>query len=862
MGVFALTLAMYLKTMAPGLTFWDCGEFIASSYVLGVPHPPGSPLYVLIGRVFTLVPLGDVAWRVVLMSVLSSAFAVWCIYLSTVGLTRHALGGQSLVPFSDGREIGVIVGSAVTALSLAFSYTFWFNATEAEVYGYSLAFVCLGIWLIVYWEGSQHRASNDRWLFLIAYVFGLCGGIHMLCLLTIPAIVIIVWFADVTLRRLILLLGGWGVWAILWMVLVDPGAGSKMALMLPFAGLSYYLYKTDRRSFALLLGVVVLFAIGYSTYGSLFIRSGLNPVIDENDPESWTALLKFLNREQYGTDSQLLGMLSAKASRVYQFWHLQIKYFFQQFPFPLLERAIEFRKATDQTRDEVYVSLVPYLLGLSGMFWHWRRDWKRFLAVFALFAIMGFGLTLYLNMKDPQPRERHYVFGGMFYAFAIWMGLGWTGIVEMLRRRFKLHGVWLVVIALCGLSVPVGVAARLYHVEDRTDNYVAHDYAYNILQSCDPNSLLFTNGDNDTFPLWYLQEVEGIRTDVRVINLSLLNTNWYIKQLRDRAPKVAINLPDSYIDSVLTDTQLVDLYKRVWNEPVKTQVKKAMREAGFDVDVKPQPGHDLLRIQDVMIIGILKWNEWRRPIHFAITVATSSRLSLDPYLRMTGMTLALGKERDQGPDMVRLERNLLEIYRFRGLTDPSVYKDDNTTRLLGNYRACVLQLAELYEREGKVDELVHLMHWSRERLPFSWETFYTAAEYLNKAGRSRMAAEFLEHAAQQMLDSYGETDMATYDNIVTLGSMLLDQPYADVDRAERIYRQVIEREPQRWKAYFELAATRQAKGNVMGGLSLLTNYRDKYGDVDKLLEAEQILQTALAKETSASQSPTPGQVSE
>ena len=131
--VFAAALALYLKTMAPGLTFWDCGEFIASSYVLGVPHPPGSPLYVLLGRVFTLLPIADPAWRVVLMSVISSSIGVWCAYQTTVALIRRALGGHSLQPFADAREISSIVGAAVAALTLAVSYTYWFNATEAEV---------------------------------------------------------------------------------------------------------------------------------------------------------------------------------------------------------------------------------------------------------------------------------------------------------------------------------------------------------------------------------------------------------------------------------------------------------------------------------------------------------------------------------------------------------------------------------------------------------------------------------------------------------------------------------------------------------------------------------------------------------
>jgi tetratricopeptide (TPR) repeat protein len=412
----------------------------------------------------------------------------------------------------------------------------------------------------------------------------------------------------------------------------------------------------------------------------------------------------------------------------------------------------------------------------------------------------------------------------------------------------------LVGISLLGLLVPAGIGARLYHVEDRTGDHVAFDYGYNILQSCEQNSLLFTNGDNDTFPLWYLQEVEGIRKDVRVINLSLLNTGWYIKQLRDREPKVAISLPDSYIDSVLTDTHLVDLYKRAWQEPVIAQVRKTMKESGFDVEYKPQPGHDLMRIQDVMIIGLLKWNQWKRPVHFAITVAGSNRLSLDPYLRMSGMTLRLVRERDLGPDMERLEQNLFKVYRFRNLTDADVFQDLNTARLLGNYRACVLQLAELYQRDGKGEEMVHLMNWARERLPFGWETFYSAGEYLAKVDQVEMAAEYIEMAGLELVQNYGQSDVASYDNITTIGSILLNEPYSSTDRAEGLYRAAIAREPQRWDAYFELAATLQAKGDATGGIKLLSDYRSRYGEVQQLVEAEQVLQNALQKRTTPAES--------
>ncbi|NKB65997.1 MAG: DUF2723 domain-containing protein [Candidatus Latescibacteria bacterium] len=844
-GVFGAALGLYLKTMAPTVSFWDCGEFIAASYTLGVPHPPGSPLYILLGRLFSLAPIGEVAARINFMSALASALAVWCVFLSTLVLARRALGGAGRALLGDGRDWAVLGGALVAAGALAASYTFWYNASEAEVYGYSLLFVCLGVWLVLYWESGPMGAGQDRWLFVLAYAFGLGGGLHLLCLLTIPALLIWAWFADEGLRRPMIYLSGFGLWAMVVVTVMGSTTGGYLIVGVSLAGLLYHLYQRDRRAFGLVLGLVVLFLLGYSTYGALFIRSGLDPVIDENDPETWAAFVKFLNREQYGTDSQLLGMFSARADRGFQFWDLQTKYFLQQFPFPLLEIPMVFRRATEAAGHAIQVSVLPYLLGLGGLLWHAGRDRRRFFGVLALFVIMGFGLSMYLNMPDPQPRERHYVFGGMFFAFALWMGLGWTGLVVWLGERLPSRGL-VAVVAVLGLIWPVGMVAKQYHEQDRTGDYIAYDYAYNILQSCDEGAILFTNGDNDTFPLWFLQEVEGIRRDVRVVNLSLLNTNWYIKQLRDREPKIAINLDDTFIDSTLTDTTYEDLIKRAWFEP---KVPQEFRDIGLDVEVTGMPGYDILRVQDQMIIGILRWNEWRRPVYFAITVAASNRVNLEPYLRMEGMVLKLVRERDLGPDTEELARHLFEVYQFRSIDDSTVFKDDNTERLLGNYNACLIQLADLYQSQGRGEDVARLMRWGQERLDFNWYTYHSAAGFLKESGQMEMAAEFLGSAGTGLLKEL-DKDFYAYDNVLAVAALLV-RDYQDFARAEALYRAAIEHRPERWDAYYELAATMQAGGDVDQGVALLRSYTERYGSIQQIVEAEKILLQAQAQQDSA-----------
>ena len=842
-GIFLLTLGVYIKTMAPAVSFWDCGEFIATSYLLGVPHPPGSPLYVLLGRVFSLFPIADVAARVTFMSALSSALAIWCVYCSTLALARRALGGNPLIPFGDRRDVGPLSGAVLASLLLAFSYTQWFNATEAEVYGYSIFFTCAGLWLILYWESSGHHHASDRWLLFIAYLFGLGGGLHLLCLLTIPTIAILAWFADNKLRRLIIQLIAFAAGAVISIALLGPGSVSNLVILSGLAALLYHLYGTDRRACYLLLGVLVLFALGYSTYLALYIRSGLNPAIDENDPETWKAFLSFVNREQYGTESMLLSMLTPRADRAYQFWDQQMKYFFQQFPFPFLEQVTVFRKATSPEPHPVSISWIPYSLGLVGLLWQRKRDWRRFLAILALFVVMGFGLSFYLNMPDPQPRERHYVFGGMYLAYALWIGLGWTAIIEWMRPRLeRFHGGILIALSAIALLLPLGTAVKLYDIEDRTGDYIAYDYAHNILETCEPNSILFTNGDNDTFPLWYMQEVEGLRRDVRVVNLSLLNTGWYIKQLRDREPKIDIKINDEYIDSVLTDTQMVDLYHRLWREPkVPTEYKKL----GLQVEVDSQPGHDLLRIQDLMVIGITYWNQWKRPLHFAITIPHMNHVGLTPHMKMMGMTMKVIPTIEPTSDISTLEQNLFETYQFRSLTDERVYKDENSERLLGNYRACVLHLADRYHQEERTDKISGLFKWAEENIYMGWEGYYTAADFLSQIDQHLDAGYHLMKAGELLAREYEVEPVASYENILAISGALLNPPYTQPEKALNLIETLIGLQPNRPEAYYELAASLQALGNTDSALMRLQQYRAMFGNNDTLIEAETILQQSI-----------------
>jgi hypothetical protein len=242
-----------------------------------------------------------------------------------------------------------------------------------------------------------------------------------------------------------------------------------------------------------------------------------------------------------------------------------------------------FRKAAYDTRadamETISFSLIPFAFGIGGALWHARKDWRRFLAMFSMFLIMGVGLVVYLNMPDPEPRERDYIFVGAYSVFALWIGIGAAGTVlwasRVLRERGVSHAAVPVLAGAAMFALPAATMVKNYHDHDRTGNFLAHDYAYNILQTCDRDAILFTNGDNDTYPLWFMQYVKGVRPDVRVVNLSLIKTSWYVRQLRDLEPKVPINLSDEYIEN--------SLQAQVWTEP------QTVRLAGITIDSNRVP---------------------------------------------------------------------------------------------------------------------------------------------------------------------------------------------------------------------------------------------------------------------------------
>lgn len=739
--IFVFTMVIYTLTVAPTVSFWDCGEFIACSYKMAVPHPPGAPLYLLVGRFFTLLPFSeDIAFRINMISVFSSAVTVMLLYLTIVHLIRQWKG--QLVEKSDW-YIAIFSG-VIGALSFAFSHSFWFNAAEAEVYAPSMLFTAIIVWLIMVWASKPDEPGNDRYLLMIAYMIGLSIGVHLLNILALPFITMVYYYkryefnaksfgimTAITGVIMIAVYPGMVKWIPL--LALNFGAVGLALLFIVIIFATFWAINNHKHLLSFIFLSIFLITIGYSSYATIFIRSNLNPNIDENNPETVENFIKYINREQYGEHSILDRKNVWKTSpngRQYDstfdfFWNYQVKkmyvrYFLWQFV------GLD-KNETDWSFKQLLG--IPFFLGLIGIYWHFRRDPKYALAVLALFFMTGFAIILYLNQPDPQPRERDYSYVGSFFAFAIYIGLGYAGVIDMIKttmakkgEKLKLSTAYLIFILLL-LIAPLNMLYANFDSHNRTGNYVAWDYSYNMLMSCEANAILFTNGDNDTFPLWYLQEVDGIRTDVRIVNLSLLNTDWYIKQLRDMEPKVPMRMNDMELGRLglmpwKTQTVTVDVPNRVAEQfysdysssfPVSNVTLPDKISFVVEPALNTRYG-PMLRTQDYMILNIITANRWKRPIYFAVTVPRSNMVSgLTNYMRMDGLVMKIVPFKNWVISPSRIEENLTQKYQYRGLNDKSVYYNDNIKNLLQNYRSGYIQLAEYYLKNGDNDKMLDLL---------------------------------------------------------------------------------------------------------------------------------------------------------
>ena len=507
-----LVWALYALTLAPTTAFWDTSEYIATSHILGIPHPPGNPLFVVLARAWDvlLAPLGlPVAVRINLFSATMGALAHGCWFLLA----------HRIMAFYSTSRVFRLVGAAAAVTISATAFTVWSQSNVNEkVYTVSLFTIALLSWLAFRWRDHLGEGKDDNLILLMVYILALSVGNHLMAFLAAPALIVfILWVEPRTLTN-------WKLYA----------------------------------------AAVVAIFIGLSIHFFLPLRAALSPVINEADPSCPTFgsavqsvmtmgrsgcayLSEALSRTQYDKPSMLANPIDPNMPRDIGLFISQIGNYFQYFDWQWA-RSVMGNNGWINAGRAVFTILF-IVLGFHGATTHYRRDKKSFAFVAVLFGTLSLGLTFYLNFKygytfpgdhigaaEREVRERDYFFIVSFSIWGLWAGIGlaafWQWIGEKYLRVTRpdeqtppLAAAPVLLIALIPLIMNFSWANRRY-------DYSARDWAYNLLNSVEPYGVLFTNGDNDTFPLWYAQEVEGIRRDVTVIVMSYLNTPWYVRQLK------------------------------------------------------------------------------------------------------------------------------------------------------------------------------------------------------------------------------------------------------------------------------------------------------------------------------------------
>lgn len=874
--VFVISFFVYYHSVERTGSLWDCGEFILGAYKLQVVHPPGAGLFVIIGRMFAWLATvfsddpADIAFAVNLMSALCTSIAATMIGWITIMFGKLALVGRE-TNTTTGQNVALAFSGLVAGLATAFSTSIWFSAVEGEVYAMSTMFTTITVWAATKYYYLDDDRDANRWLVLSLFVSGMSVGVHLLSILSLPAVALLVYYKkykEHTLKGALvaMALGVAGIVFIMKFVIVGiPNLWQNMELLfvnsfgLPIhsgiiptilivAGLAYltlrYAHKKGNQILQIAAISAVLIVVAFSTISVVVIRANTDTPINMNVPGDAMRLLPYLNREQYGERPLLSGpyydaqpkdvkrtdrygrvgnkyqVVDEKFEYVYdskdkilfprightdqgrpelhKMWrealngdskgkpgmgyNMQFMLYYQinwmyfryfmwnfvgrqtaeqgYFPWdiskghwmsgikPLDEAklykmdALPDAMKNDESSNKYY--FLPLIFGLLGLVFHFVQRKKDFTTLFILFVITGIGIVIYSNQPPNEPRERDYVLVGSFMTFCIWIGMGVLAIYHYLSQ--KMAGIAPAAIAgILVLSAPVIMGFQNFDDHSRKHHQASRDYASNFLNSVEPNAIIFTYGDNDTYPLWYAQEVENIRRDVRVVNLSLIAVDWYINKLRnkvnDSAPiKLTLTEEDyrgknrnqiffanprgedlsapmnvfealrSIRDPKNTIQEQTFVTSRNFYLPVdREKYSKLGLQPNIDstewannIEFKFGENASYFTKDDLAVMDVIASNFYERPIYFAITCQASKLLGLNDYVEMEGLGLRIS------PTKVRSKSQLPSIYGFGDIDEDKVYNNVMTKWKWGNFDKQKLFVDKSYMAEVQAMKLVML----------------------------------------------------------------------------------------------------------------------------------------------------------
>lgn len=950
-----VALIVYAMTMAPTVSFWDCGEFVACANTLGIPHPPGTPFFVFFARaVIVLLPfVEEIAKRVNYISVVSSAATVYVTALFAWEFLASILKTDALAEKISGRMRTIVLGtsSLVAGFLLTFSDTFWFNAVEAEVYGLAMLILMLVSYLGLVWYNKRDEEGSDKYLIFICYIAFLGVGAHLYTMLTVPAVFVLLLLAQPNKikERIPVWITGTLLCSVIYMVSAFIELSLSCLVLLAILTLAKPFNARVNKAVRLSLAFSFFALIGYSTHLYIPIRSELNPIIDENNPEinirdeqgnlqlgnlfkaeNWESFNNFIERKQYGSESMIARAFYRRSQLAHQFLSFPSMSYggYQMAQYlPYKVGGVNYANGvyTFDTGDNVAAehlglkfptqmsfmgdAIVPQLLiflifnGLLVMVCVYACRRNRHLGVFLsiLYGLCSLGLIFYINFADgtrmekrdhdqwvaamarnvadlnragagiatvPDPndlldmrqeiernsirleglrqhnapaatiaaveakinalknssvwsnwtkiengyaqvgqrapfpeavhmevRERDYFYTPAFIFMSMMFGIG-AGILVLMLAAGSAYASFASPLAAALVLVSFVVPCfSNYKEHDRSGLWVPWDYAYNLLNSCRPNAILFTNGDNDTFPLWFAQEVAGVRKDVRVVNLSLGNTDWYIQQMLDNPPVLKLSYDK---ESITRDMVLDYSYGNNPNHLTSTWVKNAERlmpklkeridqmqgaqlsaadsakllqlKVHYQVwdafhDWAKRSRNSVMLTQHKLVIDLAMQN-MDKPIHFSTTVGTSNFMGLEKYLVQEGMIYDFQKG-DLTPrrgdfDAVRTANLIDSVYKFRGLGDGTAYVNDETLRLLSSYISLYLQVSfdarekisairsqkpYTLARKAQVDALalnaIKFLEMGMYQFPDEWRNYWAAAYVYEAAGMKQPALDVL-----------------------------------------------------------------------------------------------------------------------
>lgn len=981
-SAFVISFIIYSLTVERTLSFWDCGEYIATAAKLEVGHPPGAPLFQMAGAFFSMFAFNkeNVALMVNMLSVTSSAFTILFMYWSLTILLKNMVTGFS--EWTRNNAIMVLGSAFIATLAFTFSDSFWFNATEAEVYAMASLFIAILMWAGLKWGEEMHQPRGNRWLLLISLMIGLSFGVHFMALLTIPSIGLIYYFKNyktITIKNFIL--ANIIMIAILFFVFkfmlpytlalfgkteifmvnsfgLPFNSGTIFMTLLIIALFYYGLTYTKKKGLAVyntILLCLLFILIGFSTWVMLPIRANANVVINENNPSDAAEVLAYYNREQYGEQKtfygplytekyagldknkpfedakpnyerdyktgkyvivnnyknakqnsddshngilprmissdhavnymafshppqfrldpnydfgrellkygvdvnaiseeeamQSIGQIKGELENIisefktayakgelgneeydkfltsysqfliiekptfgenitfmfdYQFGYMFWRYLMWNFTGRQSDIQGEYDTINgnwmsgisfiDEARLESQENLtsdmknnkgrnlyyfLPFILAVIGMVFHAKKDIKSFYVILVLFLFTGIALKIFLNERPFEVRERDYALVGAFYAFAIWIAFGVYAIYESSNKYLKPKVAVPAILAVTLLACPLLMAKENWDDHDRSGRYTAIAFAKAYLDSCEPNAILFTIGDNDTFPLWYAQEVEGYRTDVRIVCSTLMPTDWYIDQMKRQAYE-SKPMPISFTHSQYVDgTRDYILYEpttkarididtfmnfiKLEDERAKIELSSGQKtnfyptnKVRFKVDrntviknkvvaakdydsIVPFMDIDLptqaLYKHNIMMLDIIRNNNWERPVYFSGGSADpQDYVWMQDYLQLDGLVYKLVPIKNPMPkDGNPMDMGFIDSDKFYNIAmkwqwgnsgSPDIYHDQQTIRYSRNFRRNLALLAEQLVEEGKYKKAADISDLVMKNLPPEYYSFY------------------------------------------------------------------------------------------------------------------------------------------